>query len=31
MTKQHRTAIIVFILTMAAIIFVTFFRDGTAW
>jgi hypothetical protein len=31
MTKQHRTAIIVFILTMAAIIFVTFFRNGTAW
>lgn len=31
MTKQHKTAIIVFVLTMAAIILVTFVRDGTSW
>ncbi len=31
LTKQHRTAIVVFVLTMAAIVFVTFFRNGTSW
>jgi hypothetical protein len=31
MSKQHRTALIVFILTMAAIILVTVVRDGTSW
>jgi hypothetical protein len=31
MRKEHRTAIVVALLTLAAIVFVTFFRNGTAW
>jgi hypothetical protein len=31
MTKEHRTAIIVAIITLAVMVFVTFFRSGTSW
>jgi hypothetical protein len=31
MTKQHKIAIVVAILTLAAIFVVTVVRDGTAW
>lgn len=31
MTKEHRNAIVVAILTLLAIVVVTVFRDGTSW
>lgn len=31
MRKEHRTAIFVAIITLALILFVTVFRNGTAW
>ena len=31
MTKEHKKAIVVAILTLAAIILATVFRNGTSW
>ena len=31
MTRQQKTAIVVAIITLAVIVFVTVFRNGTSW
>jgi hypothetical protein len=31
MTRQQKTALVVAIITMAVIVFVTVFRNGTSW
>jgi hypothetical protein len=31
MTAEHKKAIVVAVITLILIIFVTFFRNGTAW
>jgi hypothetical protein len=31
MTRQQRTAILVALITLAVIVFITFFRNGTSW
>jgi hypothetical protein len=31
MRKEHKIAILVALLTLAAIMFVTLFRNGTSW
>ncbi|HCV43509.1 MAG TPA: hypothetical protein DGH68_08480 [Bacteroidetes bacterium] len=31
MTKEHKKAILIAAITLALIIFVTFFRNGTSW
>jgi hypothetical protein len=31
MSKEHRNALVVTLITLALIIFVTFFRNGTSW
>ncbi len=31
MSKEHKKAIVIAIITLALIVFVTFFRSGTSW
>ncbi len=31
MTRQQKTALVVAIITMAVIVFITVFRNGTSW
>jgi len=31
MRKEHKTAIVVAIITLIAMAFITFFRNGTSW
>jgi len=31
LTKEHKTAIVVAIITVAVLVFITVFRDGTSW
>jgi hypothetical protein len=31
MTREHKKAILIAAITLALIIFVTFFRNGTSW
>ncbi len=31
MTRQHKIAVLVALMTLAAILLITFFRNGTSW
>jgi hypothetical protein len=31
MTKEHRIAVAVAVITIAVMVFITFFRSGTSW